>query len=342
MIYRHLALALTLAGGAPLAAQHEAPYTFVVLGHVRGGATGELSPKLPELLQRVRAERPAFVVINGDLIWGDIDHNPTRTEVLERQWDQLDSALASLGVPVLRSPGNHDISDLPSRDVWVRRYGAPAMAVEQHGSRFILLPSPWIPPDGDLRHNPFVRPTALDSGKVAWLRAELERAGPWDHTFVVMHHLLWWDASAPWWRDVHPLLQAAGVRWVFGGDLGPLKFSWVTRDSVRYVQSSMEAGTQLQTLRNLEKSRLLSSQFDTYLVVRVDGPAVDVAVRTFGEFTNPMFTPERYTAMLEPVPVPVPASARWAAMFSVKRVLAGLLVLLTGTALGWRLARRRP
>ncbi len=334
-----LAGALALAIAAPLGAPQDAPYTFVVLGHVRGGATGELSPKLPELLQRVRAERPAFVVINGDLIWGDIDHNPARTEVLERQWTQLDSALATLGVPVYRTPGNHDISDLPSRDVWTRRYGPPAHVERIHGSRFIFVPSPWIPQDGDTRHNPFVRPTALDSLPLAWLQGVLRAPGEWPHSFVFMHHLFWWDSTASWYRDVHPLLGPAGVRWVFGGDLGPLKFSWVTRDSVRYVQSSMEAGTQLQTLRNLEKSRLLSSQFDTYLVVRVDGPAVDVAVRTFGEFSNPMFTPERYTAMLEPVPVP--ASARWAAMFSVKRVLAGLLVLLTGTALGWRLARRR-
>lgn len=334
-----LSLALALGAATPLAAQQADSYTFVVLGHVRGGSSGELSPKLPELLQRVRAERPEFVVIDGDLIWGDIDHNPARTAVLEQQWNQLDSALATLGVPVFRSPGNHDISDVPSRDVWVRRYGGPARVEERHGSRFILLPSAWIPPDGDLRHNPFVRPIALDSTMVAWLQAELKRPGPWTHTFVFMHHMVWWDADAPWWRDVHPLLQAARVGFVFGGDLGPLKFSWVTRDSVRYIQTSMEAGTQLQTLRNLEKSRLLSSQFDNYLVVRVDGAAVDVAVRTFGEFTNPMYTPERYTAMLEPVPVP--ASTRWAAMFSVKRVLAGLLILLMGAALGWRLARRR-
>lgn len=338
---RTLLLLAALGAGAapPAAAQREAPYTFVVLGHIRGNASGELSTKLPELLGRVKAEHPEFVVLDGDIIWGDIFHDPTRPDTVERLWAAVDSALGTLGVPVYRTPGNHDISDLGSRDVWRRRYGPPNQVIERHGSRFIMLPSAWIPPDGDTRHNPYVRPVRLDSTMVAWLRGALAQPGPYAHTFVFMHHLLWWEDDAPWWTEVHPLLRDAGTEYVFSGDLGPLKFSHYDRDGVHYVQTSMEAGTQLQTLRNLEKSRLLSAQFDNFLVVRVDGPTVDVAVRTYNEFGNVQFTPQRYRDML--VPIPVPLKARLLGMFSVNRVLAGLVVLLAGAGLGWMLARRR-
>jgi hypothetical protein len=93
---------------------------------------------------------------------------------------------------------------------------------------------------------------------------------------------------------VHPLLVGRNVRAVFGGDLGPLKFSHVRRDEVDYVQSSIEGDPSLARLQISNSSRLLSQQFDNYLYVTVDGPRVDIDVRTVGEFSRGNFTSQRW------------------------------------------------
>ena len=250
-------------------------------------------------------------------------------------------------MPVHRVPGNHDISDLGTRDLYVRRYGRPPQVVEFRGSRFLLLSSAWIPADGDTRHAPYTRTTALDSGQVNFLRSELPRPGPFLHTFVFQHHTLWWEPDAPWWQEVHPLLAQAGVDAVFAGDYGPLKFSFAERDRVRYYQSALEGDVSLGILRELMSSRLLASQFDNFLLVTVRGPVVDVEVRTVGETSSGKFTPGRWREvnLWQAPPPPLPQRV-WRLVGSPKR-LAVLALFAAGLfAAGWwtgrRWGRRRP
>lgn len=332
--------ALTVSeAGAQADSAERRPFTFVVLGHVRGKEDGKLNPKLGEVIDRLRAIRPDFILLTGDIIWGDIQSKLADTAKVRREWEELDSAFASLDTPIYRVPGNHDISDLGSRDVWKRRYGLPPAVVERHGSRIILLSSAWIPRDGDTRHLRITRPKGLDSSQIAFLRTELARPGNWDHTFVAMHHVLWWDQNASWWREVHPMLAKAGVTAVFGGDYGPMKFSHLTRDSVRYVQASMEGIMSLQTLRNFERSRVLSSQFDNFLVVRVDGPLANIGVETIGQFTSPQFQPAFFDSMM-----PKPAPTGWRGLvteWATPRKLAvmavfGIIVFGMGLLVGKR------
>jgi 3',5'-cyclic AMP phosphodiesterase CpdA len=339
-------LALVNALSSQLPAQADSlaprPFTFAVIGHVRGKNDGKLNPKMGELLERVGRIKPDFVVLTGDIVWGDIQSDIADTAEVRREWDDIDSAFATLGVPVFRVPGNHDISDLGTRDVFRQRYGPMPAVVERYGSRFILLSSAWIPADGDTRHQRIVRPTALDPAQVAFLKTELSRQGTWDQTFVVMHHMLYWSDSASWWRDVHPLLAAAGVSAVFAGDYGPLKFSHLTRDSVHYLQASMEGIMTLETLRNFERSRVLSSQFDNFLVVRVRGPEMSTEVETLGEFSSPQFQPAFYDSMM-PRPKPTGWRRMVAELATPRKLLVlglfGLMALGVGVLLGKRLGR---
>lgn len=337
-----LGLAVPSRSAAGLQAPGGKPWSFVVLGHLRGDQYGP-NPKLAELLAEVRELRPRFVVLTGDMIWGDVHSNPADTTKLIAEWTYLDSALATLGVPVYRVPGNHDISDRPSRDVYLRRYGPLPQAVDRDGIRLLLLTSTWIPTDQDTLKNPYVRGRDLDSTQLAWLRQELARpgAGP---TFVFVHHLLWWEReTGPWWREVHPLLAQAGVPLVFSGDYGPLKFSTTTRDGVRYVQSSIEDSVSMAIQRGMITSRILSSQFDNYLEVVVAGAAAEVKVHTVAEFSSGQFTLERYRVVNTPLPPkPVPVWRRiWELIGSPRRLLAlgvGAGILF---AAGWWAGRRR-
>ncbi len=324
------------------------PFSFVVLGHVRGEENDSLNPKLGELLDRVRALKPDFAVLTGDMIWGDVHTNPVDSARVEREWNALDSALATLRMPVYRVPGNHDISDLRSRDVYIRRYGRLPQVLTLYGTRLILLSSAWIPADGDTRHNPYVRPRALDSTQVRFLQEEMARPGTWDQTFVFMHHLLWWYPDAPWWRDVHPWLARAKVRAVFGGDYGPMKFSAMSRDGVDYIQCSMETPVPLVMLKNSEKSLLLSSQFDNFLYVTVNGPQASIQVKTLGEYSSGMFTPQMYEAIHAPRPEDQTLRARLGKLIAgrwglVGIALAGAAAFLAGAvaAVFWTSRRAR-
>ena len=333
-----LLFALGSAGRAPTSVQPPpgSSYTFVVLGHLRGGRAGP-NPKLPEVLAKVRALKPTFVVMTGDMIWGDVERNPSDRARLLREWDHLDSAMATLGVPVFRAPGNHDISDLVSRDLYTARYGKLPQVVALGQTRLVLLSTTWTPVDGDTGKMLHLRGVDLDSTAVSWLQGELVKPG-FDHTFIFMHHLLWWEAeSGAWWRQVHPLLARARVDAVFSGDLGPLKFSTRNRDRVGYFQAAIETEPSVGILRDLPSSRLLSSQFDNFLEVVVDGPSVDVRVHTVAEVSSGAFTPEHYGMVNAEEPMSIATVGRgiWRRVTSPMWIAALGLLAAFAFGAGW-------
>jgi hypothetical protein len=292
-------LVLTAAQAPP---NTETRLRFVVLGHLRGDANGELLANLAEVVESVRREDPDLVFLCGDLIWGDIDGpSPTDPAIVRADWERLDAALLGLGAPTYRVPGNHDVCDVATRDVWRERYGPLPRAVTFGNSRFLLLNSSWWPEDDSRAKHPQdkVRGVALDASQIAFVRTELEHSSEVQHVFLFLHHLLWWEDGAPWWKRVAPLFQDRPVRAVFSGDYGPMKFAHLLRGDVHYLQTSVENKVSMPMLRGREASRMLSSQFDNYLVVDVDGPEVRYSVRAVGALSTGKFSPARYRDVFE-------------------------------------------
>ena len=128
-------------------------FSFVVIGHIRGDGNDKMSPLLDELLGKVRKDKPDFIFLTGDMIWGDVHAVMPDADVINRDWDRLDAAVGQLGVPVYRVPGNHDIHDPITRDIYFARYGELPKAFTYRGSRFILLNSSWTP-EGNERLTP--------------------------------------------------------------------------------------------------------------------------------------------------------------------------------------------
>lgn len=336
---------LLITTPAPAAqAAPDSSYRFVVLGHIRG-KDGALSPRLAELLAEVRALKPDLVVLPGDIIWGDVQRYPVDSAGIEAEWDAVDSVFATVGVPMIRAPGNHDINDRVTRDIWRRRYGPLPTVTRFRNSRFVVLSSAYIPGDGDSvgPKRRYLRGVDLDSAQVGLLRHELASDGGARHTFVVMHHLLWWNPpSSPWWREVHPLLAAARTRAVFSGDYGPMKFSHLERDGVHYYQNSIELPVAVTMLQNNPRSRLLSSQFDNYLEVSVRGDSVAYTIHTLAEESSGEFTPERWREINEPA---APEPTLWAKVVERaggrKRLAIALLAAGVAFVAGFGLGRRR-
>ena len=275
-------------------------FSFVVIGHIRGDGNDKMSPLLDELLGKVRKDKPDFIFLTGDMIWGDVHAVVPDADVINRDWDRLDAAVGQLGVPVYRVPGNHDIHDAVTRDIYFARYGDLPRAFTYRGSRFILLNSSWTPEGNEPSSikRKYTRGVQLGAKQIEFIRSELSDSQRYNNVFLFMHHILWWHRqAAAWWRDVHPLLVGRNVRAVFGGDFGPMKFSHMRRDGIDYLQCSIEGIPDLKFLRNILYSRLLSQQFDNYLHVTVNGPQVTVAVKTVGEISLGKFTPQQWDAV---------------------------------------------
>jgi hypothetical protein len=294
---------LLLGASAPLPAAETEPYAFVVLGHLRGQENGRLNPLLDELVAEAAATEPELAFVTGDSIWGYVRELPDPAAVARQDWEALDAKLDRIGAPVHRVPGNHDISCPDTRDVYFERYEKLPRAFTHRGSRFILLNTTFVP-EGDEPSRRYVLTRRLDAEQVGFLRAELADVSAYDHVFVFMHHVLWWFEDAPWWEDVHPLLAAAGVRAVFSGDYGPLKFSHVERDGVDYVRTAIEdkysvdrGDHAIDALRSSEEDRTLAGQFDNWVHVTVDGADVAIDVRNVGALSSGKFSPDRYRAV---------------------------------------------
>jgi len=343
-------LITAVCGSLELAAQDHTPvptpFTFVVLGHLRGDVNGP-NLKLGELLEEVEALAPDLLFLTGDMIWGDISAYPVDSGSVEGEWSALDSALATVPAPIYRTPGNHDINDQLTRDIYLARYGLPPQRFSYGGSRFLLIHSGWLPEDDDdipARRKEYTRGKDLDETQIAFLRRELSDTAAYQHAFLFMHHLLWWeDDASPWWQVIHPMLVAGKVRAVFSGDYGPMKFSHMTRDGVAYYQSSIEDLVSVAIQQAMPSSWRLSSQFDNYLSVTVDGPAVEVTVHTIAEVSSGAFTPARWTDIAQgPRPRTGVASQVWDFIRSPKRLAALALAAIVYTGLVVAVAARWP
>jgi hypothetical protein len=336
-----LVLTSVLFGAQPLNAREKEArrFSFVVIGHVRSDENGKLSPLLDELMVKVRRHSPDLIFLTGDMIWGDVHADVPDADVVKRDWDRLDATLKQLRVPVYRVPGNHDIHDPVTRDIYFARYGELPMAFTHRGSRLILLNSSWTPEGNEPSSikRQYTRGKQLGAKQIEFIRSELSESQRYDHVFLFMHHLLWWHRQeAAWWRDVHPLLVGRNVRAVFGGDFGPVKFSHMRRDGIDYLQSSIEGIPSIKRLRALISSRLLSQQFDNYLYVTVNGEHVTVNVETLGEMSLGKFTPEVWRAVDEYVPPEKPVMMRlWDAdVLGSPRRLGAFALLMVGCFLG--------
>ncbi len=319
------------SGPARSGDQVDEDFEFVVLGHIRGEADGKPHPLLNTLLDEVRDLAPDAIVLTGDIVFGDVNSDPADTAKVRSEWEAVDNALATLSIPIYRTPGNHDISDLGTRDLYLERYGALPQAHDIGQVRFLMVSSAWIPEDGDQRHHYAPGGVPLDENQINFLDEQLSQADTYDHAFVFMHHLLWWEPDdSSWWRDVHPMLTQGKVRAVFSGDFGPQKFSYRQRDGVTYYQSAIGSPIGLDYLKSHEWNRLLAQQFDNYLHVQVTGVNVDVTIHTVGETSSESFTPDHWRDVWGSIHRPPPPRIREHLMNAFRSKTGGRKYLFLG------------
>ena len=224
-------------------------FDFVVMADVQE------PPLLKENLQWLDALGGDFGVIVGDMTPGYTD-----SAKQSAFWNEFEATANGLKRPFVMVPGNHDVYDDSSTAAWRKRYGAMWFSWNNKGCHFIALESVLKTPDG-----------MLGKEQVEWLKKDLEASKSARATFVFTHWPLWFPEyeGAKWAAEVHPMLAAAGVDFVFCGhehhyELGEKK------DGVQYVMLGPTAGNTGESF----------GSFFNALLVSVRGSAVTFKLTT--------------------------------------------------------------
>ncbi len=198
--------------------------TFAVIGDRTGGHVEGI---YGQVVAEVAALGPEFAITVGDQIEGYTED----TTELRVQWEEYDSIVAALPVPLHFTPGNHDITN----DVMVPYYrehaGEPYYSFDHRGLHVIVL-------DNSRRESP----QGFDEEQVEWLVEDLVDNADADYTLVFYHKPFWFELVARGRADpLHGTFVEHGVDAVFTGHYHRY-FSGVI-DGVAYTSVGSSGGS---------------------------------------------------------------------------------------------------
>ncbi len=233
-------------------ASHKGDYTFAVIGDNRSG-----DRVYKKIVAGTMARKPMFIMNTGDII----PHPGNR-----KQWAHFFELSKPIDVPYFLTPGNHDIDDAQSQQVWREVVDLPGKETYYSfvvgDDLFVVLNT--CEPGHDRR---------IAGEQLKWLRRTLD-AKRYEHQFVFLHHplYLWKGASHygssldryPKQRDaLHALFKKEKVDAVFAGHEHTYKR--YPHDGVEYIVTG-GAGAPLY------------SGFNHFMFFEVAGPRVAVKV----------------------------------------------------------------
>jgi hypothetical protein len=277
--------------------------SFVVWGHPYAG-TGEPPLHYDEVIRELNKIRPDLIFITGDAIQGMYSQKPD-SDVIRNDWNTLYAGLDRLGIPVHVAPGNHDVHNFVTRDIFLERNCSPPYAFDFKKSRFLILDTVGIDQrkqDGQFSWDPQMLP--FSDAQLAFIASSTSEKDAYDNLFVFMHHTEFWlDEDSFWWNEVHALLRLTDANVVvFTGNPVHSKYTYLERDGVRYIQSSFTKPESVPFYQTKRFRWLLAKaqQFDTLQLVSVNGSDIQVDARVIGEHNSATFRPDWFHAVEKP------------------------------------------
>lgn len=178
----------------------EHPMRFAVIGD----RTGHAQPGIYEqVLEEIQRMKPDFVLTVGDMIQGYTDDTIT----IKDEWEEYLKLIEPLTAPIYFTPGNHDIADSVSRELYKRYIGEPYYSFDVRGVHFISLDNAI--PD-------VIEDFATE--QIDWLAQDLENNKGALYTIVHFHKPFWIETVAKGEPDtLHYLFAKYGVDAVFTG-----------------------------------------------------------------------------------------------------------------------------
>ncbi|MFH1829271.1 MAG: metallophosphoesterase [Pseudomonadota bacterium] len=198
------------------------PFRFAIIGDNRSG-----DRVYKKIVEGTMKRKPDLVFNTGDII-----PNPGNV----KQWQNFWNLSKPITVPYYLTPGNHDIDDKKSAQVWKDQVNFPGnetyYSIVYNNNLFVVLNS--CEPDHDQK---------IEGRQLAWLKRVLAKKG-YDHKFVFLHHPLFlWQGTSYWKKSMdkypklrdalHRLFVQSAVDIVFAGHEHTYKR--LDKDGVRYV-----------------------------------------------------------------------------------------------------------
>lgn len=196
-----MAIAITaIHGVAGYCQEVDPPVRFAIISDRTGGHVPGVYGQIVVEVERLK---PDFVMTVGDMIEGYVDD----TVRIHQEWDEYDSLITPLSMPIYFTPGNHDIwSDL-SEELYRNRIGKPYYSFDHKSLHFVIL--------NNSRTDSSVE---LSSEQIDWLINDLKQHETAAYTFVFYHKPFWYHTTAENKPDtLHSLLAKFGVDAVFTG-----------------------------------------------------------------------------------------------------------------------------
>ncbi|HID32726.1 MAG TPA: hypothetical protein EYP24_05045 [bacterium (Candidatus Stahlbacteria)] len=190
--------------------------SFVVLGDNRSNKPIEQPEVFKRIINEINVIGPDLVINVGDMILGYTDD----TTLIMKEWNRFDSTIKRLDMEYHLTPGNHDVWDSVSQEIFLNRYGYLYKSFIRDRVLFIILNS-------EFRSSP----DRIEGEQLEWLKQELKR--PARFKFVFLHKPLWAIDSTFWYSKIHPILLRNRVNAVFAGHWHSYVF--YQRDGIRYI-----------------------------------------------------------------------------------------------------------
>jgi hypothetical protein len=224
-------------------------FSFVVLGHPRGEALGELSMYYEDIIAKIAELKPDFLIITGDMIWG-YTGKFTDPNVIRAEWEKFDAGFNRLGIPIYRLPGNHDVHNSITKDIYFERYHKIPFAFTFKKSRLIMLDTIAIDQIKEGDRTTWKGEIKPAGERLRFIQNEVKQQQEYNHIFIFMHHPHpWSETSGSWWKDVHPLLMNGKTRAIFAGSPWYFKYAHLERDGIHYILSSCLNDPDLSEMR---------------------------------------------------------------------------------------------
>jgi len=236
-------------------------FDFIVVADSNSLKPLEQSDVFRQCIREFNILRPNLVIQAGDLILGGA------AEGLPPQWDLFEQVIAECEPPYFPAPGNHDITDPASEQIWLDRIGPTHYAFRYGNSLFVLLNSEE---QGAVER--------ISDEQTAWMRQQLD-ASDAANVFVFLHRPFFAhqgdpdEAEATWskqWSNMAEAFRGHPVRAVFAGHQH-LYRDCGARDGVRYA---ICGGASVYGMGGPEDE----GSFNHYLLVRVRGTDVSWSV----------------------------------------------------------------
>jgi len=179
---------------------NKSKYSFQFL--IVADRTGHHRPGIfADALQKINHLQPEFVMCVGDLIEGYTEE----TQQLNAEWDEFDAMVNKLEMPFFYLPGNHDIYDPNSLQVYERRRGRTYYHFLYKNVLFLCLNS----------EEAFSRQGSISDKQIAYFAKVLKKYSKAAWTCVLIHKPIWQKEAAGWEKFTHLLSERNHT--VFGG-----------------------------------------------------------------------------------------------------------------------------